>query len=55
MEINKTFPQIKVQNLYITRWTVTKEQELTKINLGFEKNLQQVKKILIWNLLSIIN
>ncbi len=24
-------------------WTVIEEEQLTKINLGFEKNLQQVK------------
>jgi hypothetical protein len=25
------------------RWTIIKEEQLTKINLGFEKNLQHVK------------
>jgi hypothetical protein len=40
MEIDKTHALIKVQNLHITSWTVTKEEQLTKINLGSEKNLQ---------------
>jgi hypothetical protein len=39
MEINETHAQIRVQNLCITRWTVTKEYQLTKINSGFEENL----------------
>jgi hypothetical protein len=42
MEIDETPTQIKVQNLCIVRWIVTEEQ-LTKINLGFEENLQHVK------------
>jgi hypothetical protein len=28
MEINETHAQIKVQNLHITRWTITKEDQL---------------------------
>jgi hypothetical protein len=43
MEINETPTWIRVQNLCIIRWIVTKEEQLTKINLGFEKNLQHVK------------
>ncbi len=42
MEIDKTFVQIEVQNLCIVGWIVIKEKQLTKINLGFEKNLQHV-------------
>jgi hypothetical protein len=42
MEIDKTHAWIWVQNLHIVNCTITKEQ-LTKSNLGFEKNLQQVK------------
>jgi hypothetical protein len=34
---------IRIQNLRIMRWTIIKEEQLTKINLGFEKNLQHVK------------
>ncbi len=37
------FIQIRVQNLHISRWIVTKEEQLIKINLDFEENLQQVK------------
>jgi hypothetical protein len=43
MEIDKTPTRIKVQNLHIAGWTITEEEQLTKINLGFEKNLQHVK------------
>ncbi len=35
--------RIRVQNLCIARWIVTKEEQLTKINLGSKKNLQHVK------------
>ncbi len=35
--------RIKVQNLHISRWTITEKEQLTKINLGFEENPQQVK------------
>jgi hypothetical protein len=41
-EINKMFVQIKVQNLCIAGWTVIEKKQLTKINLGYEKNLQHV-------------
>ncbi len=34
--------QIRVQNLRIARWIVTKKKQLTKINLGSKENLQQV-------------
>ncbi len=37
--------QIRVQNPRIARWTVIKEEQLTKINLGSEANLQLVKNI----------
>ncbi len=43
MEIDKMPAQIRVPNLCIVGWTFTKEKQLTKINLGFKKNLQQVK------------
>jgi hypothetical protein len=43
MEIDKTFARIKVQNLRIAGWTIIEKEQLTKINLSFEKNLQQVK------------
>jgi hypothetical protein len=43
MEIDEMFAQIKVQNLYVVGWIVIEEEQLTKINLGFEENLQQVK------------
>jgi hypothetical protein len=39
MEIDKTPAWIKVQSLHITRWTITKEEQLTKINLGSKENL----------------
>jgi hypothetical protein len=32
--------QIRIQNLHIIGWFVIKEEHLTKINLGFEENLQ---------------
>jgi hypothetical protein len=34
---------MKVQNLHIASWIVIEKEQLTKINLGFEKNFQQVK------------
>ncbi len=43
MEIDKTPTQIKVQNLRIAWWIVNVEVQLTKINLGFKENLQQVR------------
>jgi hypothetical protein len=43
MEIDKTLARIKVQNLCTIGWIVTKEEQLTKINLGSKKNLQRVK------------
>jgi hypothetical protein len=43
MEIDEMPTQIMVQNLCIVGWTITKEEQLTKINLGYEENLQQVK------------
>jgi hypothetical protein len=43
MRIEETPTRIRVQNLCIAGWTVIKKKQLTKINLGFEENLQQVK------------
>ncbi len=43
MEIDEMFIRIKDQNLHIASWNVTEKNKLTKINLGYEKNLQQVK------------
>jgi hypothetical protein len=43
MEIKETLAQIKVQKLRIARWTIIEEEQLTKINLGYEESLQQVK------------
>jgi hypothetical protein len=43
MEIDKTFAQIRVQNFCTVGWIVTKEEQLTKVNLGSKKNLQHVK------------
>jgi hypothetical protein len=37
MEIVEMPTRIKVQNLLIIGWTITKEESLTKINLGSEK------------------
>ncbi len=42
MEIVETPASTKVQNLCITGWTVIEEEYLTKIDLAFEENLQQV-------------
>ncbi len=39
MEIDKTLARIRIQNLCIIKWIVTEEEQLTKINLGFEKKL----------------
>jgi len=39
MEIDKMLAWIKVQNLCIVGYTVIEKEQLTKINLGFEKNL----------------
>jgi len=43
MEIDKMPACIIVQNLCISGWTITKIEQSTKINLGFEENLQHVK------------
>jgi hypothetical protein len=32
-----------VQDLTIVGWTITKEEQLTKVNLGTKYNVQQVK------------
>jgi hypothetical protein len=37
MGIDETLVQIRVQNLCIVGWIVTKEEQLTKINPCFEK------------------
>jgi len=39
MQIDKMPARIRVQNLCIVGWLVTKEEQLTKINLGFGENL----------------
>jgi hypothetical protein len=49
MEIDKSHVHIQVQNLCI----VTEQEQLTKINMGFKENLQQVK--INFNLKPIIN
>ncbi len=51
MEIDKTFARIRVQNLCTVGWIVTKEEQLTKVNLGYN----MLKSMWICNLLSIIN
>jgi len=43
LEIDEMPTQIRVQNLCITRWTITEKEQLTKINLGIKENLQHVK------------
>jgi hypothetical protein len=43
MEIDETPVHIRVQNLHIVGWIVTKEEQLIKINLGSKENLQHVK------------
>ncbi len=55
MEIDEMPTWIRVQNLCIACWTITKEEQLTKINLCFEKTCNKLRSTLIWNLLSIIN
>jgi hypothetical protein len=40
MEIDEMPTQIKVRNLHIMIWTVIEEEQLTKINLGSEENLE---------------
>jgi hypothetical protein len=39
MVINETLACVWVQNLHIASLIITKEEQLTKINLGFEKKL----------------
>jgi hypothetical protein len=43
MDIDEKHARIRIQSLHITRWTIIEEENLTKINLGYEENLQQVK------------
>jgi hypothetical protein len=40
MEIDEMHVQIQDQNLHIISWIVSKEKQLTKINLGSEEKLQ---------------
>jgi hypothetical protein len=48
--------QIRIQNLRIIRWIVSREEQLTKINLDSKKKTyNRLKSVLIWNLLSITN
>lgn len=37
MPINETPTCEKVQNLHIVGWTITKEEQLTNVNLGTKK------------------
>jgi hypothetical protein len=39
MEIDETLVQIRVQNLHIVEWIIIEKEQLTNINMGFEKNL----------------
>jgi hypothetical protein len=39
MMIHETPTQERVQDLTIADWTITKEEELTKINLGTKENV----------------
>jgi hypothetical protein len=43
MIIDKTPTQERIQDLTIASWIVTKEEQLTKINLGIKDNVQHVK------------
>ncbi len=47
MEIDEMLVQIKVQNLCIVGWTITKKKQLTKINLDSEKTCNMLKLMLI--------
>jgi hypothetical protein len=43
LTIDETPIHEKVQNLHIVHWTITKEEQLTKMNLCTKENLQQMK------------
>jgi hypothetical protein len=43
MIIDETHVQKQIQDLTIASWTITKEEQLTSINLGAKTNLQHVK------------
>jgi len=45
LEIDEMPTQIRVQNLYITRWTITEKEQLTKINLGLKKTCNMLKSV----------
>jgi hypothetical protein len=43
MEIDEMPTRIRIQYLCIVGWTIIEEEQLTKINLSSEENLQHVK------------
>ncbi len=43
MIIDETPPQEWIEYITIAGWTITDEEQLTKINLGTKENMQQVK------------
>jgi hypothetical protein len=43
MIVDETLAREQVQDLTIAGWTVTKEKQLTKVNLGTKNNVQQMK------------
>jgi hypothetical protein len=47
MDIDETLTQIKAQNLCITNWIIIEEEQLSNINLGFEKTCNRLRLTLI--------
>ncbi len=43
MIIDETPTQERIHDLTIRGWTITKQEQLTKINLGTKENVQQLK------------
>ncbi len=43
VQIDETLVKVKVQELQIAKWTLTKNQQLLKINLGIKDNPQTIK------------
>jgi hypothetical protein len=41
--IDETPIRKRVQDLTITNWTIIKEEQVTKVNMGTKENVQQVK------------
>jgi len=41
--VDESPTKIKAQELHITRWTLTKDQQLMKLNLGTNLEAQMVK------------